>query len=91
MARKTILIAGESLELLNQSIPGMEVHPLCGTLVRVSFPTDTEQGAAWERAIERYAADLINTVQPLDIQVRKDAAFARIAKELKEAKRKSGV
>lgn len=87
MTEKTILIAGEPLELLNRAVPSIEVYPLCGTLMRFSIPTDSEQGAAWHRAIERYAADLINTVQPLTFEQRKDAAFVRIARELAAANR----
>lgn len=90
MTRENPLIAGEPFEILNQSIPSMQVQPLCGTLVHVSFPTDTEQGAAWERAIERYAADLITPYQQLDIQDRKDAAFVRINQELAEVKKELG-
>ena len=89
--KKRTLVAGEPLELLSQSIPGLEIYPLCGSLAQVSFPTDTKQGAAWERAIERYAADLITLEQPLSLQARKDAAMVRIRREIAEAKRQLGV
>ena len=86
--KKRTLIADEPLELLNQRIPGLEVYPVSGTLVHFSFPIDTEQGAAWGRAIERYAADLLTAVQPLSVQARRDAAVVRILHELAAAQRK---
>lgn len=88
--KQRTLIAGEPLELLSQRIPGLEVFPLAGSMVHISFPIDTEQGAAWMRAIERYAADLLTAAQPLSVLARRDAAAVRIAEEMAEAKRQRG-
>lgn len=59
MSSKPIFIAGEPLDLLLQTIPSLTTKHCGGTRWRVSFPADNEQGAAWGRAIERYAADLL--------------------------------
>ena len=85
MATKPILIAGEPLDLLCQTIPSLTTEHCRGTIWRVSFPADTEQGAAWGRAIERYAADLLTAEDHIPIDQRRSAAFTRIANEIAAA------
>lgn len=82
MASKPILVAGEPLDLLRQTIPSLTTEHCGGTIWRVSFPADTEQGAAWGGAIERYAADLLTAEKHIPIDQRRSAAFTRIANEI---------
>jgi hypothetical protein len=90
MTDQPILIAGEPVDLLLEEIPSLEIEPLGGAKWRVAWRTDTEAGAAWARAMERYAADLLTVDQPVSREERLSAALFRIGREI-EAVRGGGV
>lgn len=80
MTKKPTLIAGEPLPLLRQGIRSIEVKRRGDHTFHVGWPTDSEPGAAWLRAIERCAADFITTDRQDPIEIRRRQALLLIAK-----------
>jgi len=82
MSQNTKLIAGEPVEVLRRLLPAIEVTKQERGYFRVDFTTDIETGAAWQRAIERTAADLITTERFEPFDSRSTAAFTQLVIEV---------
>jgi len=80
MTQEPTLIAGEPLPLLRQGIRSLEVNRRGDDTLHVSWPTDSESGAAWLRAIERCAADFITADRQDPLEIRRKLALLLIAK-----------
>lgn len=86
MTSDEILIAGERLDVLERLIPDIEFKWKENGNAHVRFTTDLETGAAWQRARERTAADLITPDSFEPFESRLSTAFARILSEVAVAR-----
>lgn len=75
-------IAGEPLEVLERLLPDIRYEKLADGWFEVSFSTDPETGAAWHRAVERRAADLIVGDPPAPLKSRYASAFVELIQEV---------